>query len=90
MATKKAGGSVKNLRDSKPKFLGVKLPAGASAQPGSIIIRQRGTKFMAGTNVKMGKDHTLFAIASGKVSFRRVRRTGYDGRQNLRTKVNIN
>jgi large subunit ribosomal protein L27 len=80
MASTKAGGSAKNLTDSGPKYLGVKLADGASARPGMIIVRQRGTKIEAGKNVKVGKDHTLFAIASGKVSFVNKRFTRYDGR----------
>jgi large subunit ribosomal protein L27 len=80
MASTKAGGSAKNLNDSNPKYLGVKLADGASARPGMIIARQRGTKIEAGKNVKVGKDHTLFSIATGKVSFRSKRFTRYDGR----------
>lgn len=79
MATKKAGGTAKNLTNSNPKYLGVKLYAGQKAKPGSIIIRQRGTKFIAGKGVSMGKDHTLFSIASGIVSFRTKRKTTFDG-----------
>ena len=79
MATKKAAGSAKNLTDSKPKYLGVKLYAGEKAMRGNIIIRQRGTKFIAGKNVDMGKDHTLYAIADGTVSFKDKRKTRYDG-----------
>ena len=71
MATKKAGGSTRNGRDSEAKRLGVKRFGGESVLAGSIIVRQRGTKFHAGTNVGMGKDHTLFAIADGKVKFER-------------------
>ena len=80
MAHRKAGGSAKNLRDSNPKYLGVKLYDGQSAQTGSIIVRQRGTKIGAGKNVGIGKDHTLFALVSGKVSFGTKRRTRYDGK----------
>ena len=69
MATKKAGGSTRNGRDSEAKRLGVKRFGGESVLAGSIIVRQRGTKFHAGTNVGMGKDHTLFATADGKVEF---------------------
>ena len=69
MAHKKAAGSTKNGRDSESKRLGVKLYGGQEASAGSIIVRQRGTKFHAGTNVGMGKDHTLFATADGKVVF---------------------
>ena len=71
MATKKAGGSTRNGRDSEAKRPGVKRFGGESVLAGSIIVRQRGTKFHAGTNVGMGKDHTLFATADGKVKFER-------------------
>ncbi len=69
MAQKKGGGSTRNGRDSKPKMLGVKMYGGQVISAGAIIVRQRGTKFHAGTNVGMGKDHTLFALADGQVSF---------------------
>ncbi|MGL6109859.1 MAG: 50S ribosomal protein L27 [Rubrivivax sp.] len=69
MAQKKGGGSTRNGRDSQPKMLGVKVYGGQSVSAGSIIVRQRGTKFHAGTNVGMGRDHTLFALVDGKVSF---------------------
>ncbi len=69
MAQKKGGGSTRNGRDSKPKMLGVKAYGGQTVSAGSIIVRQRGTKFHAGTNVGMGKDHTLFALIDGTVSF---------------------
>ena len=69
MAQKKGGGSTRNGRDSKPKMLGVKIFGGQQITAGSIIVRQRGTKFHAGTNVGMGKDHTLFALVDGSVSF---------------------
>ena len=69
MAQKKGGGSTRNGRDSKPKMLGVKVFGGQTVAAGSIIIRQRGTKFHAGTNVGMGRDHTLFALVDGTVSF---------------------
>ncbi|MGL4751890.1 MAG: 50S ribosomal protein L27 [Aeromonadaceae bacterium] len=69
MAHKKAGGSSRNGRDSESKRLGVKRFGGESVLAGNIIIRQRGTKFHAGENVGCGKDHTLFALAAGKVKF---------------------
>lgn len=69
MAHKKAGGSTKNGRDSKPKYLGIKRFAGEVVTAGSIIVRQRGTKFHPGTNVGCGKDDTLFAKVSGLVKF---------------------
>lgn len=73
MAHTKAQGSVKGNRDSRPKYLGVKLYAGESAIPGNILIRQRGTKFHAGKGVSMGTDHTLFAVEEGKVRFKQLR-----------------
>jgi large subunit ribosomal protein L27 len=69
MAQKKGGGSTRNGRDSKPKMLGVKKFGGELVSGGAIIVRQRGTKFHPGTNVGIGKDHTLFALADGHVSF---------------------
>ena len=69
MAHKKAGGSSRNGRDSEGRRLGVKKFGGEAVIPGNILVRQRGTKFYAGENVGMGKDHTLFAKAEGKVKF---------------------
>ena len=69
MAQKKGGGSTRNGRDSKPKMLGVKRFGGELISAGSIIVRQRGTQFHPGVNVGIGKDHTLFALATGKVKF---------------------
>jgi large subunit ribosomal protein L27 len=69
MAQKKGGGSTRNGRDSQPKMLGVKVFGGQQITAGAIIVRQRGTKFHAGSNVGMGKDHTLFALVDGAVSF---------------------
>ena len=69
MAHKKAGGSTRNGRDSESKRLGVKRYGGQQVSAGSIIVRQRGTKFHAGTNVKIGRDHTLFATVDGTVTF---------------------
>ena len=79
MAHTKAGGSVKNLNTSNPKYLGIKLADGQKAAPGTIIVRQRGTKIDAGQNVKIGKDHTLFAMIEGRVTFRDYRKTNFDG-----------
>jgi large subunit ribosomal protein L27 len=76
MAHKKAGGSSRNGRDSNPKMLGVKLFGGEVVTGGNVIVRQRGTKFFAGEGVGMGKDHTLFALRDGQVSFK----TGYKRR----------
>ena len=69
MAQKKAGGSSRNGRDSNPKMLGVKAFGGELVSAGSIIVRQRGTEFHAGRNVGMGRDHTLYAKATGNVEF---------------------
>ena len=69
MAQKKGGGSTRNGRDSQPKMLGVKVFGGEQVSAGSIIVRQRGTKFHAGHNVGVGRDHTLFALVDGKVGF---------------------
>jgi len=69
MAQKKGGGSTRNGRDSQPKMLGVKAFGGELIPAGAIIVRQRGTRFHPGTNVGLGKDHTLFALVEGHVNF---------------------
>lgn len=69
MAHKKAGGSTRNGRDSESKRLGVKMFGGQAAKAGNILVRQRGTRFHAGTNVMLGRDHTLFATVDGVVKF---------------------
>ncbi|WP_119153891.1 50S ribosomal protein L27 [Caldimonas tepidiphila] len=69
MAQKKGGGSTRNGRDSQPKMLGVKAFGGQIVSAGSIIVRQRGTRFHAGNNVGCGRDHTLFALVDGQISF---------------------
>ena len=74
MAHKKAGGSSRNGRDSAGRRLGVKKYGGEFVISGNIIVRQRGTKFHPSTNVKMGKDHTLFATTDGKISFKKTRK----------------
>lgn len=74
MAHKKGVGSTDNGRDSNPNYLGVKLYGGQAAIAGNIIVRQRGTKFHAGKNVGMGKDHTLFALADGQVKYQKGRK----------------
>ena len=80
MAHRKAGGTAKNLIDSNPKYLGVKLTEGQKAQPGSIIIRQRGTDTLAGSGVGMGRDHTLFALKDGVIKFGSKRKTSFNGK----------
>lgn len=89
MAHRKAGGSAKNLRDSNPKYLGTKLADGQTAQIGSIIIRQRGTKILAGKNVAVGKDHTLFALKDGIVKFGTKRKKHFDGKTIVKKNVSI-
>lgn len=89
MSTKKSGGSSKNLRDSQPKYLGVKRADGQDVKTGQVIVRQRGTKIEAGKNVSVGKDHTLFASVAGKVSFRNMRKTRFDGRTVTKKTVDV-
>lgn len=89
MAHRKAGGSAKNLRDSKPKYLGTKLYDGQKVEIGNVIIRQRGTKIMAGRNIGVGKDHTLFALKNGTIKFKEVRKINFDGKITRRKMVDI-
>ncbi|MDP3955722.1 MAG: 50S ribosomal protein L27 [bacterium] len=89
MAHKKAGGSAKNLRDSKPKYLGVKLYDGQKAMPGSVIVRQRGTKIIAGTNTKVGKDHTIFSLKEGVVKFGKKRKIHFNGTEVVKKVANV-
>jgi large subunit ribosomal protein L27 len=79
MAHKKAGGSTSLGRDSISKRLGVKLFAGQITKPGNILVRQRGTKFHPGFNVKKGKDDTLFATIAGIITFRKLKKKKFDG-----------
>ncbi len=78
MATKKAGGSSKNGRDSNPKYLGIKVTPGSSTQVGAVLVRQRGTDVLPGKNVGMGRDHTLFALKDGVVEMGSKRKTHFD------------
>ncbi len=89
MAHRKAGGSAKNLTDSNPKYLGTKLYAGEVAKAGSIIIRQRGTRILPGTNVGMGKDHTLFALKPGTIKFGSKRKANFNGTSSVKKTVNV-
>jgi large subunit ribosomal protein L27 len=89
MASTKSGGSTKNGRDSNPKYLGVKLANGQAARPGMIIVRQRGTKVEAGKNVRVGKDHTLYSLATGTVTFRERRKVNFDGRTTRKKVVDV-
>lgn len=89
MATKKAAGSAKNLKDSQPKYLGVKLYAGEKASSGAIIVRQRGSRILAGNGVRMGRDHTLYAVKSGIVSFGTRRKIQIDNRVKVKKVVHV-
>lgn len=89
MSKTKAGGSTRNGRDSVSKRLGVKAWGDQLVTAGSIIVRQRGTKFYAGKNVGIGRDHTLFALETGKVKFTEKRVTKFDGRRFKDVFVNI-
>lgn len=89
MAKTKAAGGTKLGRDSKPKFLGVKAYDGEKVKIGNIIIRQRGSSFIAGKNVKTGKDYTLYAGADGVIHFTTKRKIGYDSKQRMVKVVNI-
>ena len=89
MATRKAAGTAKNLRDSNPKFLGVKLSDGETALAGAIIVRQRGTKIMPGKNVGLGRDHTLFALKAGVVKFGTTRKIGFDRKTKIKKIVKV-
>lgn len=89
MSKVKAGGTSKNLTDSKPKFLGVKIADGQTAKAGAIIIRQRGTRYLSGPNTDLGKDHTIFALKSGIVKFSNKRKVRFDGKTVIRKVVQI-
>jgi len=89
MAHRKAGGSAKNLTDANPKFLGVKISDGQKVQSGGIIVRQRGTKFLAGDNVGIGRDHTLFALKDGVVRFMKKRQRRFDNKTFVKNIVHL-
>ncbi|OHA64735.1 MAG: 50S ribosomal protein L27 [Candidatus Wildermuthbacteria bacterium RIFCSPHIGHO2_01_FULL_49_22b] len=89
MATTKSAGSTRLGRDSRPKYLGIKLFAGEKAKAGQILVRQRGSKLLAGTNVGIGNDHTLFALKEGVVSFSAKRKRGFNRSQRTVRVVNI-
>ena len=89
MATKKAGGTAKNLRDSNPKYLGVKRADGTFVKTSEVIVRQRGTKILAGKNVSIGKDHTLFAEVAGVVAFTTTLKKGFDGKSMIKKVASV-
>ena len=90
MATKKAGGSSKNGRDSNPKYLGIKVTPGARTIVGSILVRQRGTDVLPGKNVGMGRDHTLFALKDGVVEMGTKRKTHFDNKMMIKKIISVN
>ncbi|MCX6824863.1 MAG: 50S ribosomal protein L27 [candidate division SR1 bacterium] len=89
MAHKKAGGSAKNLRDSKPKYRGVKVFGGQNAVAGNIIIRQKGSKYECGKNTYLGSDFSVHAKIDGTVIFSKKKISRFDGRKYLKTVVDI-
>ena len=89
MAHKKAQGAAKNLNDSNPQYLGTKLYDGQVAKAGSVIVRQRGTKIMAGRDVGLGKDHTLYALKPGFVKYTNKRKQNFDGTTTVRKMAHI-
>ncbi|MBI2065392.1 MAG: 50S ribosomal protein L27 [Candidatus Yanofskybacteria bacterium] len=89
MAHTKAIGSTQLGRDSQPKYLGVKLYDGEPAKAGSIIIRQRGTKFLPGKGVRIGSDDTIYAVVTGKVKFTTKKKVRFDGTHRLVKVVNV-
>ena len=89
MSHVKAGGSTKNLRDSQPKYLGVKLTDGQKAQKGSIIVRQRGTNLIPGENTRIGKDDTIFSVVDGVVKFSNKRKKHFNGKTKIHKLVTV-
>jgi len=89
MSKVKAGGSAKNLTDSKPKYLGVKIADGQTAKAGAIIVKQRGTRYLSGANTGMGTDHTVFALKEGVVKFSNKRKIRFDGKKVIRKSIEV-
>ena len=89
MAHRKAGGTARNLRDSNPQYLGIKVSDGQKIKSGAIIVRQRGTDVLPGQNVDMGKDHTLFSLKNGTVKFGTKRKTGFDDKVKVKKVVHV-
>lgn len=89
MAKTKAKGAVSGGRDSRPKYLGVKIFAGQKVKPGMIIVRQRGTKFLPGKNVSQGRDYTLYALKPGVVKFKTKRRKRFDNSQRIAKVITV-
>jgi len=89
MSKTKSAGSTSLGRDSNPKYLGIKLSGGQKAQPGAIIVRQRGSKFVPGNNVRKGRDDTLYSIAKGVVKFTTKKLMKFDGNRRIAKIVNV-
>ncbi len=89
MAHKKAAGASKNGRDSNPRYLGIKINHGGTAKTGQIILRQKGRDTLAGENVGIGKDHTLFALKDGKVNYGTKRKMNFDSTTTRRNIVSV-
>ncbi len=89
MAKTKSAGTVKTGRDSRPKYLGVKIAGGQKVKCGDIIVRQRGSRFLPGKNVKKGRDDTLYALKEGVVKYLTTRKTGFDSKQRIAKVVNV-
>ena len=89
MSHVKAGGTAKNLSDSKPKYLGVKLTEGQAAKSGSVIVRQRGTVHLSGENTRLGKDHTIYSVVDGVVRFSNKRKKGFNGKTKVHKLVAV-
>ena len=89
MAHKKSAGTTKNGRDSNPKYLGIKVADGDRAIAGHILVRQRGTDILAGKNVGIGKDHTLFALKEGKVEIKEKRKMHFDNKIMKKKIINL-
>ena len=89
MAHRKAGGTARNLKDSNPKFLGIKIGDGEQAKTGMIIVRQRGTRVLPGRNVGVGSDYTLFALKDGVVKFNNKMKVHFDGRKRRHPIVSV-
>ncbi len=89
MSTKKGAGTARNLTDSGPQYLGIKLYAGETARPGSIIVRQRGTRVLAGKGTALGMDHTVYALKEGKVEFGNKRHLNFNGTTQVKKIVHV-
>jgi large subunit ribosomal protein L27 len=89
MATKKAGGTAKNLTDVNPQYLGIKLYGGEAARVGSVIVRQRGTRILPGKNVRLGKDHTLFSMKTGTVEYGHTRKRGFNDKIKVKKTASV-